>query len=398
MSTIGTSNIKFSQVRLAINNSSCRGGSAIANTDVTFSSFRNSLLASSNNSFVDKNPFNAPSARAYHSSVLTNDHKIVVFGGFSFTTTSIDPIDLHNDTYLYDIKNNTWSELHNGTGDAPSKRFLHKCVYDGIRNTMYLFGGELDTNNTTSDELWKFDLSTNTWSEIRITVETKPTKRSAHNLEIGGNVIYLFGGINGLAPDVTVYNELWKFDIINTQWTRGSNATNKNRSTASSVITNGNIYIFGGVDEDSNVLNDIITYNPNDDTWDLSFYSGGTPGTTIPPKLSNSSMDASPTCFFIYGGKDGNDNYVEDIWEFHVENKTWKKIFGGATTNMITKRANHSMNIDNVDDTVTMIVFGGSISSTGYINKTYSYTLSTIFGFDNNAPLKLSDLSGQEFY
>jgi len=87
---------------------------------------------------------------------------------------------------------------------------------------------------------------------------------------------------------------------------------------------------------------------------------------------------------------------VEDIWEFHIENKTWKKVFGGATTNMFTKRANHSMNID-YDDNVTMIVFGGTIS-TGYINKTYSYTLSTIFGHDNNAPLKLSDLSGQEFY
>lgn len=393
MSTIGTSNIKFSQVRLAINNSSCRSGSGIGNTDVTFSSFRNSLLASSNTSFVDKNPSNAPSARAYHSSMLTYDHKIVVFGGFSVTTS----IDLHNDTYLYDIKNNTWSELHDGTGDAPSKRFLHKCVYYDATNTMYLFGGTIqDTDNTTSDELWKFDLTTNTWSEIRITVGTKPTKRGAHNLEIDGNVIYLFGGINGLIPDDTVYNELWKFDIITTQWTQLSGATNKNRSGASSVIANGNIYIFGGVDEDSTTLNDIITYDIFNNTWDLSFYSGGTPGTTIPPKLSNSSMDAlTPTCFFIYGGEDGTNN-VEDIWEFHVENKTWKKVFGGATTNMFTKRANHSMNID-YDDNVTMIVFGGSISS-GYINKTYSYTLSTIFGHDNNAPLKLSDLSGQEFY
>lgn len=393
MSTIGTSNIKFSQVRLAINNSSCRSGSGIGNTDVTFSSFRNSLLASSNTSFVDKNPSNAPSARAYHSSMLTYDHKIVVFGGFSVTTS----IDLHNDTYLYDIKNNTWSELHDGTGDAPSKRFLHKCVYYDATNTMYLFGGTIqDTDNTTSDELWKFDLTTNTWSEIR-PIGTKPTKRGAHNLEIDGNVIYLFGGINGVTPNDTVYNELWQFSIINTEWTQLSGATNKNRSHASSVIANGNIYIFGGVDEDSTTLNDIITYDIFNNTWDLSFYSGGTPGTTIPPKLSNSSMDAlTPTCFFIYGGEDGTNN-VEDIWEFHVENKTWKKVFGGATTNMFTKRSNHSMNIDYVDDTVTMIVFGGSISS-GYINKTYSYTLSTIFGHDNNAPLKLSDLSGQEFY
>ena len=391
MSTIGTSNIKFSQVRLAINNSSCRSGSGIGNTDVTFSSFRNSLLASSNTSFVDKNPSNAPSARAYHSSVLTDDHKIVVFGGFSITTS----IDLHNDTYLYDIKNNTWSELHDGTGDAPSKRFLHKCVYDYV-NTMYLFGGEIDTDNTTSDELWKFDLTTNTWSEIR-PIGTKPTKRGAHNLEIDGNDIYLFGGINGLIPDDTVYNELWKFDIITTQWTQLSGATNKNRSGASSFINPNYIYIFGGVDEDSNTLNDIIRYNIFDNTWDLSFYSGGTPGTTIPPKLRNSSMDSfSSTCFFIYGGEN-DTNTVEDIWEFQIENKTWKKVFGGATTNMFTKRSNHSMNIDYVDDNVTMIVFGGSIS-TGYINKTYSYTLSTIFGHDNNAPLKLSDLSGQEFY
>ena len=381
--TIGTSNIKFSQVRDAIINSSCRSGPGIGNTDVTFSSFRNSLLVSSNNSFVDKNPNNPPTTRAYHSSVLTNDHKLIVFGG------ETNSFVLLNDTYSYDITNNTWTLLDDGTGTAPSKRAFHKCVY--FNNTMYLFGGRTNSNtDDTSDQLWKFDLTNvpNTWSFISVT-GTKPSKRSHHILEIYGNDIFLFGGIS---PSTT-YNEFWKFNIVSLEWNQLASATNKERYGASSCIDADNIYIYGGLDVNNNYLNDMLKYNITTNTWDLNFYSGGTPGTNIPPKLSYTSIiPLSSNCFFIFGGRD-DSVLINDIWKFLVETKTWKKEYSNPTTP--SKRTGHSMVIDYFDDKVNMIVFGGENSS-GKINDTYSYTLSKVFG--NIGPLKISDLSGQEFY
>ena len=379
--SIPTTNISFSGLRTA-NNNSCNLD--VNATNIKFSDFSNKELVSSNTTFVDKNPSGPPDAREGHSGALTDDNRLIICGGRGSS-------GLLNDTWSYDTSNNSWTELHNGSGTAPSARQHHKCVY--FDNTMYLFGGTIDNNSDTSDQLWKLDLSSTpyTWSAITPT-GSKPTKRAQHILEIEGNQIYLFGGNSS----GTTYDELWRFNTSSLEWDQLKTPTGKKRYGHSSLLTADNIYIFGGYDG-SNYLNDIMKYNITLDTWDTSFYSGGTPGTSVPPKLQYSSFDVlTDHCFFIFGGYDGvNSVSTNDIWEFNTQTKTWKKIFTGTNTNP-PNRYNHVMAIDVVDHQAKMVVFGGTGTIISYLNKTYSYTLADVFGSSN--PLKISDLKGKEFY
>jgi len=136
-----------------------------------------------------------------------------------------------------------------------------------------------------------------------------------------------------------------------------------------------------------------MKYNITLDSWNTSFYSGGTPGTSVPPKLQYSSFDVlTDHCFFIFGGLDGSGSVIKDTWEFNTQTKTWKKISTTNSPNLF----NHVMAIDVVEHQAKMVVFGGTGINTTYLNKTYSYTLADVFGSSN--PLKISDLKGKEFY
>ena len=383
--SIPTTNISFSGLRTA-NNNSCNLD--VNATNIKFSDFSNKELVSSNTTFVDKNPSGPPVARYGHSGVLTDDNILIICGGEKTSGTS----GLLNDTWSYDTSNNSWTELHSGSGTAPSGRLHHKCVY--FDNTMYLFGGTIDnTNDDTSDQLWKLDLSSTpyTWSAITPT-GSKPGKRARHILEIEGNQIYLFGGSAPYPSPTTTYDDLWRFNTSSLEWDQLSTPTGKKRYAHSSLLTADNIYIFGGYDG-SNYLNDIMKYNITLDTWDTSFYSGGTPGTSVPPKLQYSSFDVlTDHCFFIFGGLDGSGSVIKDTWEFNTQTKTWKKISTTNSPNLF----NHVMAIDVVDHQAKMVVFGGTGTIISYLNKTYSYTLADVFGSSN--PLKISDLKGKEFY
>ena len=383
--SIPTTNISFSGLRTA-NNNSCNLD--VNATNIKFSDFSNKELVSSNTTFVDKNPSGPPVARYGHSGVLTDDNRLIICGGEKTSGTS----GLLNDTWSYDTSNNSWTELHSGSGTAPSGRLHHKCVY--FDNTMYLFGGTIDnTNDDTSDQLWKLDLSSTpyTWSAITPT-GSKPGKRARHILEIEGNQIYLFGGSAPYPSPTTTYDDLWRFNTSSLEWDQLSTPTGKKRYAHSSLLTADNIYIFGGYDG-SNYLNDIMKYNITLDTWDTSFYSGGTPGTSVPPKLQYSSFDVlTDHCFFIFGGLDGSGSVIKDTCEFNTQTKTWKKISTTNSPNLF----NHVMAIDVVDHQAKMVVFGGTGTIISYLNKTYSYTLADVFGSSN--PLKISDLKGKEFY
>ncbi len=77
-------------------------------------------------------------AMAYDASV----GRVVLFGG----VTTIPPG--HDDTWLYDTANDTWSQLEEG--DGPSKRWAAGLVYDSESGASVLFGGSAGGGETWS--------------------------------------------------------------------------------------------------------------------------------------------------------------------------------------------------------------------------------------------------------
>ena len=93
--------------------------------------------------------------------------RIILFGGQLGTDNEI-----LGDTWIYDIDNNTWE---NKTPPlSPPPRILSKLVYYPPTGTFRLFGG--DTGNNLLDDMWDYNLTTNTWTNI--TPPFRPSPRS----------------------------------------------------------------------------------------------------------------------------------------------------------------------------------------------------------------------------
>jgi len=111
---------------------------------------------------------------------------MIIFGGFCNGERT-------NELIKYLFQENRWIKLNLPAGAIqPSKRSGHSaCIYE---NAMYVFGGKDDDNNKLND-IWKLDLATCAWSEIKPSDEFKPMERSGHSCDIYDNYMAIFGGI-----------------------------------------------------------------------------------------------------------------------------------------------------------------------------------------------------------
>ena len=86
--------------------------------------------------------------------VVTEDNtKIYVFGGLNSDNTTM------NDMWMYDLNQNTWTEIEQ-KGQVPKPRSGHSFnLYDG---KIFMFGGLIEVTKESS-ELFSFDIETETW-------------------------------------------------------------------------------------------------------------------------------------------------------------------------------------------------------------------------------------------
>jgi len=108
----------------------------------------------------------------------------------------------------------------------------------------------------------------------------------------------------------------------------------------------GNLWLFGGVSASGSFLNDLWEFNPTQGTWEWASGSNsagasGVYGTEGVASTSNvpsardgviSWTDASGN-LWLFGGQDGNGNFLNDLWEFNPTAGTWEWISGSSTVN-----------------------------------------------------------------
>jgi len=80
---------------------------------------------------------------------------------------------------------------------------------------MYIFGGVSDTDLTLGD-LWKLDLSSNSWTEIKKQSSDQwPIARCNHSMVTISDKILLFGGSQGVGKEM---NDLHTFSEASNSW------------------------------------------------------------------------------------------------------------------------------------------------------------------------------------
>ena len=155
--------------------------------------------------------------------------------------------DYNRHVYEFDTQVNKYKNLTeqlDKTKTPPPRQDHAAVLYNG---SLYVYGG-IGPDSKIYDDMWKFDLSTNTWEEIKTEqqrnkeekrkqklaekqannedIETeddedddleedesnkdvRPKARSGHSMVLVGDMFYIFGGKTGLIKES---NEIWEFN------------------------------------------------------------------------------------------------------------------------------------------------------------------------------------------
>ena len=127
-----------------------------------------------------------------------NTDKVVVFGGHSSSQTK------YNDTWIFDLSEGKWTDAK--ATASPAAR--HTMGMDGIWGTdrVLMFGGQTAPSSVTENDTWVYDLSDNKWTELFPNTAPSPVREHAIANFWGTDKVLTFGGM-------PINNETWLYDL-----------------------------------------------------------------------------------------------------------------------------------------------------------------------------------------
>jgi len=308
------------------------------------------IFNTTSNRWVDMKPQIAPSARSYAAMVYDIKNAVfILFGGFN----NEDGIRTKNDTWIYSLRNNTWTDMN--PKESPPPREMHAMAYDSISGDVILFGGMWSDSDT-----WIYNLSANIW--INRSSSSAPSARWGHSMvwDPGRGKMVLFGGFD----DKSLTNDTWCYDPDTNNWTnmepapvppaREWHAATYDRGLGKSII-------FGGENNISIVFNDIWTYDIKTNIW-TNIAPDQIPACRVDFSMA---YDAGKAESVLFGGLD-ESKFRDDTWTYNSSTNTWKNM------NPMLKpppRAETRMAYDYSAGAI--VLFGGSNSSA--MNDTWTY-------------------------
>ena len=308
---------------------------------------------------ISNGAFGSPSARASSAVWTDNNNNIYLFGGFAGYIQTLQ----YNDLWRYSILDNTWTKIKdNGVLGSPSPRFQSVQWNDSLGNG-YIYGGRAIGGGLLND-LWKYNISLNTWIQISPQGRSSACQRSqaVSWLDSAGNA-YIFGGFSGdyRCNDSAslISNELWKYDILSNVLTRiianDVPTSPPNRmNTVSWTDGNNNAYIFSG-EINGGSTNDLWKYNTISG-WNRLNPIGISPQTR---KASIAWSDNSGNAYIVggsYGPFLNISGLLNDLWKYNVTSNSWTQIPG----TVVNGREQSTLWKDSVGN---VYIFGGKNGS-----------------------------------
>jgi hypothetical protein len=311
-----------------------------------------------------QSPGTKPSARRSHEMCYIGGDQVLLFGGYDGDVGVRD-----DETWLYDLSDDTWTLQSPGTG--PSAREAHAMCYIG-GDQVLLFGGT--DGSSYYDDTWVYDLSADTWTQQ--SPGTGPSQRSGHAMcYIGGDQVLLFGGWNGSSN----YDDTWVYDLSADTWTQQSPGTKPlpRRIHTMCYIDVNQFLLFGGTD--GSYKDDTWLYDLSGDTW-----------TQQNPVTKPSVRSDHAMCYIggkqalLFGGYGGSNN--DDTWVYDLSDNTWT--LDGNTTQP-SARSSHRMAMTSLDGSSNIVLFGG------WNNPSYYDDTWTFGGGDYALPVELSSFHAE---
>jgi hypothetical protein len=216
-----------------------------------------------------------------------------------------------------------WREITLSAG--PAAREDHTWTTDGTGHVAYLFGGRSGT--TTYDDLWAYDLATDTWTEV---AASGPAPRFGHNaawVPGVGLVIFAGQGASGF------FNDLWAFDPDTSAWTQltAAGAVPVARyGSCAALGPDGRLWISHGFTSEGARFADTRAYDFATATW-----TDETPVGDAPIERCLHGCWWSNDAFNLYAGQTTGTLALGDWWTLTVGSRpgtnSWAEVTIGGS-------------------------------------------------------------------
>ncbi len=201
-----------------------------------------------------------------------------------------------------------WQSISPATN--PNARYGTAMAYDAQSDTVILFGGN-DVTDTTLAETWQYDGATSTWTNLGLS--SGPAARSYHSMTAGPNAVFLVGGNH----QGTYYNDVWQFS--NGSWQElppasGDVPSARTLAGLAYDTLHDRLLLFGGRDQNGAFLDDIWAFNLSSSTWQQLNSNANAP---VSRKAHSLVYDPGQLNFVLMGGL-AEDGYTRlgDTWYY----------------------------------------------------------------------------------
>ena len=177
--------------------------------------------------------------RHFHAGTISSDGKTMWVYGGGDENAYLGPF--FGDLWALDVDTLIWTEIHDGVSSAPAARIWPNLVFDEVGNRLLLWAGHDDESLGNTNQMWSYDLTDNTWTELEqgdaysnpalgfcnfpadFTEPDMqaPERRYAGAAAINDESLIIFGG----KTDCGQVNDLWTWDLEDQSWTERSDAT-----------------------------------------------------------------------------------------------------------------------------------------------------------------------------
>lgn len=217
----------------------------------------------------------------------------------------------------------TWVNLTPGAGPAPSARRNASAILDPVENRMVIFGGTTAGTASSLNDVWGFDLDTNTWVNLTPAVgppAPAPRLAPASIYDPHGHQMITWSG----QAFQVFFNDVWSFDLAANTWSQFT------PSGGPPNVRYGVGYAFDPVARDlvtfagftnSGRFDDVWRFNDQAETWtDVSM--GIAPGERC---LHSACYDAIGHRMIMHAGQN-NSGPLDDLWALDLDTDTWTQL------------------------------------------------------------------------
>ena len=288
--------------------------------------------------------------------------KTIIFGG---GTQDASGWEVLGDMWTYDSTGNTWSEIV--PTNKPSARAGHAMVYDSFNQKTILFGGWAGNVGLTNDT-WIYDSQTTQWTEVFPNTAPESRQSYATYYDPITQKVILFGGYKEPAPH---YNDTWEYNYSNNTWTELNPLTHPSGRYGSKMVydpVNQRGILFGG--RASAIMDDTWVYYYGNNTW-VELNTTGNPDTRY---WHGMAYDSHNHRVIVFGGRHAGapNEALEDTWIFNPSTNQWAEVLPSSHP---SNRMDFSMVFDS--NSQKAVLFGGFRFPGNTLGDTWTYVYSS---------------------